>query len=75
MTTDEKGKMSVKKSQRVAEDLEVVSAPRDGSANPNPGTGEWGVILVGDGKYTKLAGRSNKTSNNQMELTAEIQAL
>jgi hypothetical protein len=68
------GKMSVKRFQMAAWVSEMAIAATDGSANPNPGPGGLGGILVGNGKCTELAGRTSKTSNNQMELTAAIQA-
>jgi ribonuclease HI len=48
--------MSVKELQEAAAVSEVVIAATDGSANPNSGPGGWVVIMIGDGKYTKLAG-------------------
>ncbi len=48
----------------------------DGAAKGNPGPGGWGaVILTPDGHVTELGGGSRHTTNNQMELTAVIQAL
>jgi len=51
----------------------------DGGADPNPGPGGWGVVLLAerDGKmHTKeLSGGVGQTTNNRMELTAAIQAL
>jgi ribonuclease HI len=48
----------------------------DGASKGNPGPGGWGVvILTPDGHVTELGGGSPHTTNNQMELTAVIQAL
>jgi ribonuclease HI len=48
----------------------------DGASKGNPGPGGWGVvILTPDGHVTELGGGSRHTTNNQMELTAVIQAL
>ena len=48
----------------------------DGACSGNPGIGGWGVvILTVDGKPLYLNGGSNQTTNNQMELTAAIEAL
>ncbi|MEZ5980474.1 MAG: ribonuclease H [Planctomycetota bacterium] len=47
----------------------------DGSAKPNPGPGGWGVVWVEDGKVVEQRhGRTAKTTNNRMELTALIEA-
>lgn len=48
----------------------------DGAAKGNPGPGGWGVVVVTpDGHVTELGGGSTHTTNNQMELTAPIEAL
>jgi len=48
----------------------------DGACCGNPGIGGWGaVILIDDTKPIYLNGGSNHTTNNQMELTAAIEAL
>lgn len=47
----------------------------DGAARGNPGPAGWGVVfLVGD-KVIEFGGRSDHATNNQMELTAAIEAL
>ena len=49
----------------------------DGSCNPNPGPGGWGVVAVRDGKVL-WSGRDHvpeATTNNRMELSAVIYAL
>jgi ribonuclease HI len=47
----------------------------DGGASPNPGPGGWGALLM-FGEYKKeLCGGEPETTNNQMELTAAIEAL
>ncbi len=47
----------------------------DGSARGNPGKAGWGaVFLLGD-KVFEMGGRSDHATNNQMELTAPIEAL
>ena len=46
----------------------------DGSADPNPGPGGWGVVYVVDGEIVDEAcGREPGTTNNRMELTALIE--
>lgn len=49
----------------------------DGGADPNPGPGGWGVVLLHDasGNSRKLSGGDPLTTNNRMELTAAIRAL
>jgi len=48
----------------------------DGACSGNPGIGGWGaIILIGDTKPIYLHGGSNHTTNNQMEITAAIEAL
>jgi len=48
----------------------------DGACSGNPGIGGWGaVILIEDTKPVHLQGGSDHTTNNQMELTAAIEAL
>ena len=48
----------------------------DGACSGNPGIGGWGaVILVENKKPVHLHGGSVHTTNNQMELTAAIEAL
>jgi len=48
----------------------------DGAAKGNPGPGGWGVIIATpNGHVTELGGGAAHTTNNQMELTAPIEAL
>ena len=47
----------------------------DGSCIGNPGQGGWAAIILNDGKKTKIKGKKNDTTNNQMELLAPIKAL
>ena len=48
----------------------------DGAAKGNPGPGGWGVVIATpDGRVTELGGGARHTTNNQMELTAAIEAL
>jgi ribonuclease HI len=49
----------------------------DGGADPNPGPGGWGAVLIHDatGHVKKLSGSDPNTTNNRMELTAAIEAL
>jgi ribonuclease HI len=48
----------------------------DGAAKGNPGPGGWGVVIVApDGQVSEFGGGAAHTTNNQMELTAAIEAL
>lgn len=47
----------------------------DGACSGNPGPGGWGAILEFDGTVKELKGGATATTNNQMELTAAIEAL
>ena len=47
----------------------------DGAAKGNPGKAGWGAIIMHDGKVFELGGRKDHATNNQMKLTAPIEAL
>ena len=49
----------------------------DGSCQPNPGPGGYGIVVVNhsEGEWHISGGEDNKTTNNRMELTAVIEAL
>jgi len=47
----------------------------DGACSGNPGPGGWGAVLQYGGKLKELKGGAALTTNNQMELTAAIEAL
>ena len=47
----------------------------DGAAEPNPGPGGYGVVLIAGKHRKELSGGFERTTNNRMELTAVIQAL
>jgi ribonuclease HI len=49
----------------------------DGGADPNPGPGGWGAVMLhpSSGKKQELRGGEPHTTNNRMELTAAIRAL
>lgn len=47
----------------------------DGACKQNPGVGGWGAYLVWGEHKLELYGGERVTTNNQMELTAVIQAL
>lgn len=58
-------------------DKPEVTVYTDGGADPNPGPGGWGVVLIHEasGKVTELKGGEPRSTNNRMELTAAIRAL
>lgn len=47
----------------------------DGACSGNPGPGGWGAVLQYNGHVKELSGGAKLTTNNQMELTAAIEAL
>ncbi|HLX09367.1 MAG TPA: ribonuclease HI [Thermoanaerobaculia bacterium] len=57
--------------------LTSVTIYTDGGADPNPGPGGWGALLIhpASGTPRELRGGEPRTTNNRMELTAAIRAL
>lgn len=53
----------------------TVTIHTDGACSGNPGPGGWGAVLEYDGHVKELKGGATITTNNQMELTAAIEAL
>jgi ribonuclease HI len=55
----------------------LVTIYTDGGADPNPGPGGWGAVLIhpASGSAQELRGGEPHTTNNRMELTAAIRAL
>jgi len=47
----------------------------DGACSGNPGPGGWGAILLYKDHEKKISGHKKETTNNQMEITAVIEAL
>lgn len=47
----------------------------DGACSCNPGKGGWGALLIYDKEKKYMSGSKQLTTNNQMELTATIEAL
>lgn len=47
----------------------------DGGCQGNPGPGGWGYVILDQGKEFQYSGGKKQTTNNQMELTAAIEAL
>lgn len=64
-------------SQQSNEKKDRVSIFCDGACSGNPGPGGWGAIIASEKQRSvwELGGRQERTTNNQMELTAVIQAL
>lgn len=56
--------------------MEPIIIFTDGACSGNPGPGGWAAILLSPlGKVQELGGAAAKTTNNQMELSAAIEAL
>jgi ribonuclease HI len=47
----------------------------DGAARGNPGKAGWAAIFIIENKIIEIGGASKHATNNQMELTAPIEAL
>ena len=47
----------------------------DGAAKGNPGSGGYGVVIVSGETVLELGGFKERTTNNEMELTAVVEAL
>jgi ribonuclease HI len=59
----------------MAVELKEVTIYTDGAAEPNPGPGGWGVVLLHGGHRKEISGGFRKTTNNRMELRAVIEGL
>ena len=55
--------------------MEKVTIYTDGACSGNPGPGGWGAILMYQGNEKEISGGKKNTTNNEMELTAVIEAL
>ena len=53
----------------------MIKVYTDGSCIENPGKGGWAAIIIDESGKTEIKGKKEKTTNNQMELTAPIMAL
>jgi|SRR3989344_801325 len=47
----------------------------DGAAKGNPGSAGWAAVFIGGKDIFEIGGRIDHATNNQMELTAPIEAL
>ena len=55
--------------------MNEVTIYTDGACSGNPGIGGWGAILICAKETKYMSGSKQLTTNNQMELTATIEAL
>ena len=55
--------------------MNEVTIYTDGACSGNPGKGGWGAILIYPKEEKYISGSKQLTTNNQMELTATIEAL
>ncbi len=55
--------------------MNKVTIYTDGACSGNPGKGGWGAILIFAKEKKYMSGSKQLTTNNQMELTATIEAL
>ena len=55
--------------------MNEVTIYTDGACSGNPGKGGWGAILIYAKEIKYMSGSKQLTTNNQMELTATIEAL
>ena len=53
----------------------VIKIYTDGAARGNPGPAGWGVVVINGKEIFEIGGRKDHATNNQMELTAPIEAL
>ena len=55
-------------------ELDKIEMYTDGACSGNPGPGGWGTILRFGSAEKELSGGERSTTNNRMELTADIPA-
>lgn len=55
--------------------MKQITIYTDGACSGNPGPGGWAAILEYNGREKELSGGEAHTTNNRMELTAEIESL
>ena len=55
--------------------MQDVTIYTDGACSGNPGPGGWGAILIYNTVQKELSGGKKNTTNNEMELTAVVEAL
>ena len=54
---------------------ENITIYTDGAARGNPGPAGWGAMILAGKKIFEIGGASGHATNNQMELTAPVEAL
>jgi ribonuclease HI len=54
---------------------DIITIYTDGACSGNPGKGGWGAVIIIGKEEIFLSGFKTLTTNNQMELTATIEAL
>lgn len=54
---------------------EAIKIYTDGAAKGNPGPAGWGAVFILGKKIFEIGGSAEHATNNQMELTAPIEAL
>lgn len=59
----------------MTEDLKQITIYTDGGAEPNPGPGGYGVVLLYEHHRKELSGQFRQTTNNRMEVLAAIAGL
>lgn len=59
----------------MSEELKEVTIYTDGAAEPNPGPGGYGVVLIYGNRRKELSGMFRLTTNNRMEILAAIVGL
>jgi ribonuclease HI len=57
------------------EEKNKITIYTDGAARGNPGPAGWGAVIIFPDKIFEIGGGSPHATNNQMELTAPIEAL
>ena len=55
--------------------MKQVTIYTDGGCDPNPGPGGWAALIIYRKHERVLSGGKRRTTNNQMELTAALEAL
>lgn len=56
-------------------DVTKIKIYTDGAARGNPGRAGWGVVVLSGKKVFEIGGGVSHATNNQMELTAAVEAL
>ena len=59
----------------MSDDAKKIIIYTDGAAKGNPGSAGWGAVFIADNKIFEIGAAVEHATNNQMELTAPIEAL